>query len=69
MRNLSWDIRFRKNMAIDFRPTSLRFSASSLYLCQPTEDSPSWLRRHGRGVMIPLLTCEGLNARQVNKED
>lgn len=56
-------------MAIDFRPTSLRFSPSSLFLCQPTEDSPSWLRLHGRGVMISLLTCEGLNARQVNKED
>lgn len=45
------------------------FPPSFLNFCWSTEDSPSWPRLYGRGVMIPLLTFDGLNARQVNKED
>lgn len=69
MRNLSWDKCFRRNMVIDFRPSPLRFIPSFFNFCQSTDDSPSWPRLHGQGVILPLFTFDGLNARQVNKED
>lgn len=56
-------------MAIDLRHSPLRFTPFSLCFCRPAQARPSWLRLHVQGVMIPLFTCEGLNASQANKED